>query len=201
MRIKLKTLLILFLLLSSGVFAQDTITLLNGKTLIVKSTELSGFSLNYRTLKPKSKLKRIDVDNVFSIRHPDGTEFIVYQPDTLDEEDYTISEMRMYIKGEQDALKYYRNHLNKVGAFVFGMGSAYFSFYGIVGPAIYASLIGSAVPKIDSTKVSDPALLQINEYKTGYERKARDRKTVNSILYGLAGFAAGIATYTIIKNN
>lgn len=194
---------ILFILmnLSFSLSAQDTLTLMSGKSLVVKNVGLSGYSVSYRTTKAKSKLKSINIDKVFSIKYANGTERIIYLPDSLETDEYSVSEMRMFIKGEQDAIKYFKNDLNKVGAFLFGAGSAYFSFYGIVGPAVYSTLVGSFSPDVRKQKTSDPALMEVVEYRDGYALKMRNIKTKNSLIYGLAGFATGIITYSIIGNN
>lgn len=198
---KLIALLFFLLEVSLSLNAQDTLILLSGKTMIVKNATVNGYSVNYHTKDENSKFKNINSDKLFSIKHADGSERILYRPDTLETDDYNVNDMRMFIKGEQDAIKYYKNNLNKVGAFLFGAGSASLAFYGIVGPAIYATAVGSFSPEMEKQKVSDPSLLIIAEYREGYERKMRDKKTKNAILYGLAGFAAGVATFSIIKNN
>ena len=201
MTFRLIAFLFVFINLSFSLAAQDTLTLMSGKTLIVKNVGLTGNFVSYETMKAKNKLKKLHAEEVFSVKYVNGTERIIYMPDSQEPDDYTITEMSMYIKGEQDAIKYYRNNMNKAGAFLFGAGSAYFSFYGIIGPAVYSTVIGSFIPDMSKQKVSDPALLQSAEYKNGYERKMRDVKTRNSILYGLAGLATGIVTYSIIGNN
>ena len=199
----LRFLLFLFFLLSFNFYlkAQDTLVLLSGKTIAVKNVELGGYYLSYHTLKENSKEKHMSLDNVFSIKYASKSERIIYEPDSLEPDDYNIDQMKMYIRGEQDAIKYYKNNLNKVGAFLFGGASAYFSFYGIIGPAVYSTVIGSFTPNLDKQRVSDPALLKVDEYRSGYEKKIRENKTKNAILYGLAGFATGVATFVVIKNN
>jgi len=181
--------------------AQDTLVLLNGKTIPVKNVELGGYTAAYRTAKPKSRLKHIDYENMFSIKYADGTERIIYQPDSTEQGDYSIEQMRLYIRGEQDAKLYYKNNANKWAAFAFGGGISYFGFYGILGPAIYSTVVGSSSPDMSKQKVSDPALLQFPEYVEGYQRKVRDKKIKNSIIAGLAGFAVGVATFSIITRN
>ena len=194
-----------FLFLFSGssfiTNAQDTIVLLSGKTIIAIGIEVGMYSVTYHKT-DAGKQKRISPDEVFSIIHIDGTERIIYQRDSLEEgDDYTVEQMRMFIRGEQDAMKYYKNNSNKIAAFACGVGISYFGFYGIVGPAIYSTLIGSFSPDMEKQKVSDPSLIHVDEYKDGYQRKARDKKIVQSIFYGLAGFAAGVVTYSVVTHN
>jgi hypothetical protein len=180
--------------------AQDTIVLMNGKTIIAKNIEVGGYSVSYFGLKAGSKQKRVDSENVFSIIHADGREQIIYERDSLEENEFNTDQMRMFIKGEQDALKYYRNNLNKITAFLCGAGASYFTFYGIIGPAIYSTVVGSFSPDLEKQKVSNPVFLHADEYREGYDRKVRDKKIVTSIYYGLAGFAAGFAAFSIASH-
>ncbi len=201
MHVRFVLLLFFSFCFSIASIAQDTIVLLSGKTIIAKGVEVGMYSVTYHRLKD-NKQKRINPDHVFSIRHADGTERIVYDRDSIEEgEDYTIDQMRMFVHGEQDAIQYYKNNTNKIGAFVFGAGISYLGFYGIVGPGIYSTVIGSFSPDMSKQKISNPALLNVDEFKEGYVRKAREKNTVNSIYYGLAGFAAGFAAFSFITRN
>lgn len=104
----------------------------------------------------------------------------------------------MFIKGEQDADKYYKNNFNKGTAFVLGASGGLLGFYGLAVPPLYATIVGAFSPKMEKQKVSDPALLQNNIYREGYEKKARDRKIRNAMIGGLVGFVAGSVAFSII---
>ncbi|HRH65482.1 MAG TPA: hypothetical protein PLU53_04235 [Bacteroidia bacterium] len=190
--------LFFFLLGYGSVKAQDTLVLINGKMLAVKSVDLKDYTIAYRKMDGKSRLKTIDPERVFSIRYRDGSERVIYSSDSLDPVDFKPEEMRMFIKGEQDADKFYKNNLNKGVAFVFGAGGGLLGFYGLAVPPLYSTIIGSFSPKMENQKVSDPVLLQNNIYREGYERKARDRKIRNAIISGFAGFVAGTVAFSII---
>ena len=190
--------LFFFTLCSGTLLAQDTLVLINGKTILVKSVDLKDYTIAYRKMEPKSKLKTIDPERVFSIRYKDGTERIIYYSDTLDPVDFKPEEMRMFIKGEQDADKYYKNNFNKGTAFVLGASGGLLGFYGLAVPPLYATIVGAFSPKMEKQKVSDPALLQNNIYREGYEKKARDRKIRNAMIGGLVGFVAGSVAFSII---
>jgi len=187
--------LLTFLFLHSH--AQDTIVLLSGKTIIAKNIEVGMYTVSYHQLKEGSKQKHVSAENVFSIKHADGTEQVVYEKDSAEEADYNVDQMRMFIRGEQDAMKYYKNNVNKIAAFVCGGGASIFAFYGIVVPPIYSTVIGSFSPVMEKQKISDPALLHVDEYRDGYERKVKDNKVKNSLIYGFAGFVSGFAAYRI----
>src|SRR6187401_1849194 len=133
-------------LLSLSLFAQETgsqggtLLLINGKTIPFKLIESNGYDLVYRTPAPKNKLKKIDPERVFSIQYIDGSERVIFQRDTLDPLEFTVEEMRLFIKGEQDADRLYHNNLNKVGGFAAGVVSSYFGFYDVIGSPIYATV-------------------------------------------------------------
>jgi hypothetical protein len=196
----LRMYLLLFYLISvCGISqAQDTIVLLTGKTILAKKIEVGGYSISYFGMKDGSKQKIMSSENVFSIVYANGNERIVYERDSSEETDFNVDQMRMFIRGEQDAMKYYKNNLNKLTAFAFGVGSTFFNFYGIIGPAVYSTAIGSFSPDMEKQKISDHAYLMADEYREGYQRKARDNKVKNSIFYGLAGFAVGFTTFSVL---
>ena len=60
---------------------------------------------------------------MFSISYADGTERVIYERDSLDPVDFSVEQMRMFIRGEQDADRYYKNTTNKVAAFLIGGGA------------------------------------------------------------------------------
>lgn len=190
--------LIFVIFCSTTVRAQDTLVLINGKTIPVKSVDLKDYTIAYRKMDPHSKLKTIDPERVFSIKYRDGSERIIYVCDTLDPVDFKTEEMRMFVKGEQEASLYYKNNTNKGVAFVVGAGAGLLGFYGIAVPPLYGTIVGSFSPNMEHQVVSDPQLLKINAYREGYERKVRDRKIRNALISGLIGFVAGTVTYSIV---
>ena len=164
-----------FLLASLNVMAQDKIILINGRILEVKSVDLGGDVIAYRTMK-KNKLKKMNPDRAFSVQFADGTERVVYVRDSLDPTDFTADEMRMFIKGEQEASANYQNTGNQIASAAVGAASGLLTIYGLVIPALYSTVVGSFSPNIQKQKVSDPALRDNLIFREGYEKKCRDRK-------------------------
>jgi hypothetical protein len=191
-------LIVFFLLAFIGLKAQDTIVFMNGKVLPVKNITLSGYTIAYRTIE-KDKLKKISPENVFSIQYADGTERVIFTPDPSDSLEYTVSQMRMFIKGEQDASLYYNNNVNKVAAFVVGGGASLFAIYGLVVPAAYATVVGAFSPNMGRMKVSDTMLLNDQDYREGYKSKVRNRKIRNGLISGFLGFAAGAVILSVTQ--
>lgn len=200
----------LFILLANCIYAQEpaptqpqggSLLLIDGKMIPFKLIESNGYNLVYRTPDPKNKLKKIDPDRVFSIRYIDGTERVIFQRDTLDPLEFTEEEMRLFIKGEQDATLLYHNNVNKVAAFVVGFGASYLGFYGIPAPFVYSTVVGAFTPNVKKIEGVDPELIKIPEYREGFEKKVRDRKIRNGLISGFVGFAAGVITLSLVANN
>jgi len=263
---KLLYLVCVFLILNQA-SAQDTIVLISGKVIPVQSVDLQDYTIAFRKMpKPakdpgtsahstapakKSKLRTIDPERVFSVKYRDGSERIIYTPDTLDPLEFTPEQMRLFIYGEQDAARFYKNNLNKGIGFGFGAASGLLGFYGLAGPPLYATIMGSFTPDLNKRRekqmemeqarhdleltaipatpadpesnaayqaelnkytaanekyeklkkhhyFSDVKLLDKNEYREGYERKARDRKIRNAMLSGLAGFVVMVVGLPVI---
>jgi hypothetical protein len=188
--------IVIFFFIAVSVMGQDKILLMNGKILNVKNISLKGYTVAYRT-SDKNKLKQIDTERIFSIQYADETERVVFSPNSADPLEYTVDQMRMYVKGEQDATLYYKNNWNKVFGFAAGVGSSFLGFYGIIGPAVYGALVGEFSPNMAKQTVSDKALLANEDYCEGYKSKARSRKVRNGIISGFIGFAAGVAVLSI----
>ena len=194
----LSGLLLFFLISLVPARAQDTLLLINGHKMVVKSVDLKDYTIAYRTL-GKNRLRTIDPYRVFSIVYADGTERVIYERDSLDPVDFSVEQMRMFIRGEQDADRYYKNTTNKVAAFLIGGGASYFTIYGLVIPPLYATIIGSFSPRIEKYQ-TDINLLNVSEYREGYERKARDRKIRNALIGGMAGFVTGFVVLNLANN-
>ena len=177
--------------------AQDKIILINGDVLEVKNVEVKDNKISFQKMK-KEKRKNIDPYRVFSVQYESGKEDIIFTSDPLDPNDFKPEEMRMFIKGEQEAKLYYHNTGNKIAAGAIGASAGLLTIYGIVVPAIYSTIVGSFSPNVYKHKVSDPALREDLNFREGYERKCRDRKIRNSLLYGFGGFFIGFTTFAIV---
>jgi len=188
--------LALIFFMSSVAYAQDRIILINGQVLDVKNVEVKDNKISFQTL-TKDKRKKIHPERVFSVQYQNGSEQIIFVSDPLDPNDFKPEEMRMFIKGEQDANLYYHNRGNKIASGLVGAGAGLLTIYGLVVPALYSTIVGSFSPNVQKHNVSDPALRDNLNYREGYERKCRDRKIRNSLLYGFGGFVVGFTAFAI----
>ena len=195
------TLFLAFFLISLIAGAQDTLLLINGKELIADSIRTEGYSVSvFSTGKRPEKPRSIDGYRVFSIRHADGKEEVLYQKDPYDPTDFEVEEMRMFIKGEQDASRYYHDKLSTGMSVAIGAGASALSVYGLVFPPLYSTILGSFTPDMNEMRVSDETLRLNESYCEGYQSKVRKKKINNSLIGGLAGFAAGFITLILVSN-
>lgn len=145
---------LIFLLSASFCSAQDTLILISGKTMVVKSVEISEYLITYQSLDSVEpgktpKIRKMDPERVFAVHFADGHEHVVFETDTLDPQDFKVEEMRRFIKGEQDAREFYHNRSPKYLGLAVGASSAVFAFYGLIGPPLFSTVVGRFSPNVD----------------------------------------------------
>ena len=135
--------------------------------------------------------------SVFAIKYGDGKTEIFYEP--YSPEEYSIREMQLFIKGEQDALIHTKASLLLIGGIIIGgVSIAYLGpFYGLLPPVAYAILAGPINSKIRENAVSNPNLLREDTYITGYVTKAKNIKIQRALLGSIVGYLAGFAAIAI----
>ncbi len=149
--------------------------------------------------------RKVRYEQVFSVLKANGSELVVYAPDTLglltvdpeEELDYNVEEMRAYIKGRQDGRKH-RMHDLAIGA---GMGylaglvgtAAGGAFYTPTVPAVGVVIIALSDVKIDPELLLGWSETQLLAYRDGYERSAKGRKILGLSLGAIAGLGVGIS--------
>lgn len=193
--------LIIFLI-GKPAFSQtgkDTILLLNGGVVITTVIDTLNGVTTIKNPKDSTKNFTIENDRIFSISNSAG-ESIMYVYDTLIGNEFTIDEMRYFIKGEQDAEKGYKAR----GAFwanlLIGAGG------GVTGsllspiPAFgFTALSGLPKVRIKHSTVSNIDYIKHDAYILGYERVARKKRKISSLAGGGVGLAVGVGTFFILK--
>lgn len=194
----------LLLMLAKNGFSQagkDTLIMLNGGVMIGTVIDtLNGVT----TLKnPKDSTKNILVDNdrIFSISNANG-ESVMYVFDTVIGNEFTIDEMRYFILGEQDAEKGFKAK----GAFWGNMllGAAGAVTVGFLSPLpVFAYTAASGLPKVNikHKTVTNLECLKHDTYLMGYERVARKKRKISSLVGGVIGLAVGFGTGAILEAN
>ena len=217
MKFRIFLLFLTFYGLSAGsAFAQGKLIMLNGNEKRFITAELKGEVIVYQPEnKDTSTLRKIDKFDVFSILNDNGTEEIIYNPDTVSGEDPTVSEARDYIKGERYAGLVYKNPLNLVSGVVVGGAGSVIGFYGLIVPVIYPAVYGKFTPKLKQPlklnynastgkfeSLPAPGALSnvivTESFSAGYGKKARNMKIKNSLIGGGLGFAVGIAVLVLV---
>lgn len=184
------------ILLSDASFSQGTILMLNGKEKRYMNYEVQDEYVVFQPeAKPDSWKKRIDRFNVFSITPDNGTELVVYNPDTTEGLEPSIPEVREFISGEKLAMAEYRKPLNLITGVGVGLGSSLATFYGIPAPILYSAILGRVSPKLPEERRNE---VHSDAFIMGYQKKARTMKINRSLLGGGIGFTVGIATLLIL---
>lgn len=194
----------LFLLLTKSGFSQagkDTLIMLNGGVMIGTVIDtLNGVT----TLKnPKDSTKNILIENdrIFSITNASG-ESILYVYDTVIGNEFTVDEMRYFIIGEQDAEKGFKAKGAFWGNMVVGAASGV--TLGFFSPLpVFAFTAASGLPRINikHKTVTNTECLKHDTYLMGYERVARKKRKISSLVGGVIGLAVGVGTSAVLQAN
>ncbi len=193
---------LLLVLLNNRAFPQqkpDSILMINGDVFHGKVIRLTERDLVVKDSEKAVQEFNIDKELVFSYSNATG-EYIVYTYDTLSGNDFTIDEMRYFIRGEQDGKKgfkarpaFYTNMV--IGAASGITGSVFFP----VPVFAFAVLAGIPKVKINRNTVRNQDDLTHPPYIMGYERMARRKRKIQSLVGGGIGLVAGIGTFFILQ--
>lgn len=185
-------LLSITLFASISSFSQGQINLLNGKQIKADSIKADGDKFVYYNT-AKQKEKTIKKDDIFSINYPDGKEDFIFVPDTASG-DINLNQMKFFIKGEQDARKYYHAPTATIEGIIIGAGSGYFAYYGIIVPALNGVGVGLHQPQDFKRHISDTLLTNNQFYTYGYRSVARKKKVNNSLIGGYISLTVSLFT-------
>lgn len=195
---KTPLILLLFTVFAGSATAQEVITLLNGREINAQTVNATENDIRY-TVAGSGRTKRLDGYKVFNIKSANGDERMIYRKDADDSLEFSVEQMRLYIKGEQEAIQFYHSPVVNLGAFVAGVMSVNLAFLSIAVPPIYSTAVGSFSPNMSKAKVSDPALRSVPEFCEGYQAKARNKKIKQSFLFGSIGLLSSIAVLQVVK--
>jgi hypothetical protein len=204
-----RLLLLVFIIpvLVSTVQSQDTINLLNGKQIAPKTLYNDENKAYIRCDLQKRnhvKLKVIDLLDVYSIKYTNKPELVVYKRDSMNGNNLTPEEMRLYVKGERTAEKIYKAPFVTAAGVVVGFVPTIYilNFYGLISPALYGITMGVITPKAKIAPGDDPMLLTEKNYVDGYKMAATRKKVKNAVGGAIAGvLAAALTAYTLYYLN
>lgn len=196
-------LLCVVVLISRVVFSQtapDTVLLLNGSMVVSTVLDTPGGVTAIKNPKHPEKNDLIENDRIFSITNASG-EHVLYVFDSLQGNEFTVDEMRYFIKGEQDADKGFKAHGSFYGNLAIGALSGVTGYFLCpIPPFLFVSLTGIPKVKIKKETVSNLDYLKQDAYLMGYERVARKKRKMKSLLGGGIGLGVGLGTFFILKS-
>lgn len=180
---------------------QDTIYLMNGRVVGEKiiDTILGAITI----VNPKKITQKInfELDQLYLVRFSDGYKRFYYSQDTLHNNWFTRDEMWMYMKGENDARKGFKARGALIGAGIFGIiGGMSGTFFAPIAPYGFMAFSGITKIKIRSKTISNPIYVESDAYILGYERVARQRRKIQSVLGGTVGLIVGYSLYFLLHN-
>jgi hypothetical protein len=193
--------LLLFSIASFSQTGSDTILLLNGYTIITSNIDTTNGSVSFKNPKKSKKNIVIENDRIFSINNSKG-ETLIYSYDTIIGNEFTVDEMRYFIHGEQDAQKGFKARGAFWGNLAVGAGAGVTGlFFSPIAPFAFSALVGIPKIKIKKGTVSNLDYLNQPSYLMGYERVARKKRQLRSLVSGGLGLGLGLGASFILKNN
>jgi hypothetical protein len=195
----------LLCLLLSAASAQDKISLMNGQEFPAKVIAQSTLEIRYLVAKKNGRLveRAEPTESVFSVTDSLGREKVWYFMDTLFGNDYTVPEMRIFMKGERDARNGYKPIVPMLGGFLLGAGLVIgldLEVNSLLIPPVYAAAM--SWPRVNVTRgsITDPNMEGDPIYATGYSVAARPKRVIRCLLSAAAGVAVGLAVRQLIIN-
>jgi len=154
-------------------------------------------------INPKKINKKIhyEWDQIFMVRYANGDKRYYYQQDSLLSNWFSRDEMWMYMKGENDARKGFKAKGAMIGAGIAGIvGGMTGTFWGPIAPYGFMALSGLPKIKIKHNTISNPAYVESDAYILGYERVARQRRKIKSVIGGTVGLIIGYTFYGLFHS-
>jgi hypothetical protein len=175
---------------------EDTIFLMNGHVIGQRVVDTTFNTVSILNPKKLSSKIHYDWDQLYMVKFANGNKRYYYVQDSTINNWFTRDEMWMYMKGERDARKGFKATGSLIGAGVAGLlGGLTGTFWGPIAPYSYMALSGVTKVKIRHNTVSDPRYLESDGYILGYERVARQRRKIWSLIGGTAGLILGYSFY------
>lgn len=172
----------------------DTVYLMSGKTVagVVKDSTDEQLKILVPRKKGNFKADFVDLDLVYSVKYRDGHEEVFYKQDTLFGNYFTRQEVLNFIYGERDARKGYHCPLWLGGAFAFGFAGGYTrSVFAPIPVFAYAGMTTFFRVKIKPGSVTNPDNIKFDTYVLGYEKVARQKRVMRSLIWGGIGMVSG----------
>jgi len=195
--------LLLFLLLNSDLFSQkkDTVILMNGNVVVEQVLDTSLFAVTVPNTKKPGKNLHFEFVDVFCVHYHHGEKRYYYRQDSAICHWFSRDEMEYYVKGEGDGRKGFKARGSLIGAGIAGfIGGASGTFFAPILPYGYMGFSGLTKVRIRHNTISNPAYIDSDAYILGYERSARYKRRLKSLLGGSIGLALGYGFYFALRD-
>lgn len=181
---------------TSSAQAKDTVLLMNGQTVVEKVTDTLIGAVTVLDPEDVTKKLHYEFDELYMVHYGNGEKKYYYSQDTLTGSFFTRDEMQYYIYGERDARKGFKARGSLIGAGVAGLvGGGLGLFFGPVLPYGYMGLSGIPKVRIKHKTISNPNFIEHDAYILGYERVARGKRRIQSLIGGSIGLVVGYGLY------
>lgn len=190
---------------TSDTSRMDTLFFLNGEVRPVKVVDTIAHLVRFL---PEKRAKRIRVEEVekskvFSLKFSNGQERIIYFHDSAVGNVFTVLEAKMYVLGEREADMHYKNKWPVLIGFAVGVVSPLVFSNAVLLSPIPAAVIPlhTLIPviKVNTKKVVNRNYLQYDTYLMGYEKMARKKNFMNSLIGAGSGLAVGLGIWAALK--
>lgn len=180
---------------------QDTIYLMNGQVVGEKIIDTLLGAVTIMNNKKEGKKIHYELEQLYMVRFADGHKRYYYEQDTLHNNWFTRDEMWMYMKGENDARRGFKAKGALVGSGIAGIIAGMTgTFYAPVLPYGYMAFSGLPKIRIRGNTISNPTYVESDAYILGYERVARQRRKIKSVIGGTVGLAVGYGLYLLLHD-
>lgn len=176
--------------------------MLNGNEYQIKSYEVKGEYITFKKADEESNnTGKYNLDRVYSVTDSAKNVRIFYYPDTTDDYELNIGDMRTFIDGEQYAMKHYKKPMNAIAPAVVGLTTAGFiGVYALVVPFGYVGLASAFSAKVPLGLDDEPANINDPMFKEGYQYKARKKKAKDGFIFGGLGVVVGLTVFFVFVN-
>ncbi len=198
--------LIGFQAISQESLAKDTLWYLNGDYELISKYRFSEDSTLLGYINKKGKQKEVERFFVFSIHESNGNEIVVYNPNAEGmNPDVSVENMRAFVEGGHIARKNYNGNFALIEGVLVGMASPWAvasvhlnPFYSVLIPAANTFVVGLTKPSQKKIIEKYPKKSQNQFFVDGFTESAKRKRIKKSIIGGVVGIAAGIASVFIL---
>ena len=180
---------------------KDSIYLMNGNVVGEQVLDTLLGAITIEDVKKPGRKIHYEYDQLYMIKFANGDNRYYYSQDSSRNNWFTREEMRLFMKGEKDAERGFKPRACAVVAGVVGLlGGMSGTFWGPVAPYSFMALSGITKIRVNHNSVSDPRFIDYDSYVLGYERVARRKRKIWSVVGGTIGLAVGYGFYAAFHN-